>query len=1423
MQASPEGETAGIAHQHHNEVQTYTVKEGYVKKRTGRMHQWTSRYFILTNNNLSYKIKPESSSYRGNFDLSPECVVSDVIDENKMLKSNKLFSFWVVWPKVKGKSGDDKQDHDSDYDSDDGAVATAQQNTPIGAVPGSTSAATNITGSSGNRKDLQKIICNEVNTQKRQRSKAEEQVEVHASHDSSVSNGAIAGAVVVGGVVVGALTMGIGLLPYLAVVGVTAAASGGAVALNSRRRPANSRLIMAFDTNKEALEWKNAIEEQIRSLSGSRKPTLPDSVDAKAISDIIDLASTSAAAGGWRRVDVIEGVCILEYTTLYKSSQNYHPVLDFLDKSVWYVRLMTVLLDSAGQLFWKQQRQLLTSGKNPVDSNRIVCRSDTRCRKAQIAVSSTPASTFLTLMNTDQWCWPQRGSLKVVREIDDHADVIQVELVVTQCRLYGGSSQRLVRTMCLSRFWQLDDDGVYLITFSSLKDDQFPASLSGDHIHVAVDNNNSSSSSSSSNTTTTTGTGINTGTPNFTAVITVAPRHDVSHIDREIPECMVTCICQVTDSETSTSTTPSSTTSSSSTTTTTNINNHWQRGEVPALMEDFMKDNLLELRHRLSTGKFGVDSVLGGGAGVSADGGADYLSSSSAAMAMSMMGGAGGAGLLGSGGGAMYNSPIQTTASSNHATTTTATTAAVAGTPLLERKESFGGSGSAITPGYQSDSSSASAAAVGALAATNTGTPDGGRGSRGRDGRHKRSSSFTSAFTFTATAAGSSGKSANSSRAASPSPGAGSSSNSNNRGRHGAAPAPAPAPLHHKHHQHYQQTQESHQTPSPTKRHGIAASNHTTAASVTGSGSRGVTTVQPGLDDIPFEDQRPPHTSSSSTATTTTTNRRGGASALTLSVGAAAAAAAAAAASHSSSAPTTRDTNVADGIGASGYFSASDTTSAATTAAAPAPKKRMGFLQRMKSNNNIPVPPPPGSSSPNAAAAAVGGGGKGFWGGGGGGGVDSRDSSRAASPIRRLHSAPLNVADPTNTGNSNDMNSHQHHQNHQQPRGRGDSSDYGAEESDASLAAAAIGYPHGPHKHSSAGSSRARGESFGASSVSGGEGTSMGDEGASPTAPGSGGGGGKPASKHRRDKKTNAEANQLRNQIIMTEYEIQRGVKALRKKQTAQQAAEQQALASGADAFADQSLMELSEEISMLQTHQDGLKVKWQGLKDAYQIVTGEEFEHAKGTRGMVERWKSARTAHHREKERKKDIKAAAAASAAAAVSSRQLQQQHKQQKQLEQNIVAVEDGFHPENLRDINSEEEEEDEREGEFEDEKDHHTASAAAAAAVTTQPPAHWVPLDSLLDVYSERASAGSGSIRSSNAFYRGWLQLLAMTNGKSPPSSSAAAVGVGGCVYGSDATYAREQMEIADQKTANTILMTLIVLLLTLSSLAAESMS
>jgi hypothetical protein len=62
-----------------------------------------------------------------------------------------------------------------------------------------------------------------------------------------VSKGAAVAGVAITGVVVGAFTAGIGLVPYLAVVGAAVAAGGGAVAYTASKTGA-SRIVMAAET-----------------------------------------------------------------------------------------------------------------------------------------------------------------------------------------------------------------------------------------------------------------------------------------------------------------------------------------------------------------------------------------------------------------------------------------------------------------------------------------------------------------------------------------------------------------------------------------------------------------------------------------------------------------------------------------------------------------------------------------------------------------------------------------------------------------------------------------------------------------------------------------------------------------------------------------------------------------------------------------------------------------------------------------------------------------------------------------------------------------------------------------------------------------------------------------------------------------------
>ena len=74
----------------------------------------------------------------------------------------------------------------------------------------------------------------------------------------------------------------------MTVVGLTAFAGGGAVALQYRRPP-DSRLILAFESMQDALSWKEAIDYQISRLEAAQRPMLPPSADPDIISSIIGM------------------------------------------------------------------------------------------------------------------------------------------------------------------------------------------------------------------------------------------------------------------------------------------------------------------------------------------------------------------------------------------------------------------------------------------------------------------------------------------------------------------------------------------------------------------------------------------------------------------------------------------------------------------------------------------------------------------------------------------------------------------------------------------------------------------------------------------------------------------------------------------------------------------------------------------------------------------------------------------------------------------------------------------------------------------------------------------------------------------------------------------------------------------------------
>lgn len=208
-------------------------KEGVLRKRSGRYHSWSSRYFILSGPKLAYKIKNDSSTFKGTFDLVPGCMLTDIMEETVGVRK-KIYVFWLLWPHDKTKTDDTKGEDDEEEEHDE--------------------------ETNGKPKDLKEIVCSERKQHERQQHQAEKQLEQHQAHDKNVGMSIRYGALAVaGGVVVGALTAGIGLVPYLTAVGVAVVAVGGGAAAIRYRKPSDSRLIMACETQSEVsghhLKW----------------------------------------------------------------------------------------------------------------------------------------------------------------------------------------------------------------------------------------------------------------------------------------------------------------------------------------------------------------------------------------------------------------------------------------------------------------------------------------------------------------------------------------------------------------------------------------------------------------------------------------------------------------------------------------------------------------------------------------------------------------------------------------------------------------------------------------------------------------------------------------------------------------------------------------------------------------------------------------------------------------------------------------------------------------------------------------------------------------------------------------------------------------------------------------------------------------
>jgi hypothetical protein len=165
----------------HNEDQ----KAGMLRKRGGRMRNWSNRYVMLNGSKLSYKVKSDSTNIRASFDLAPGCIVTEVLEDtmgSMGIKGKRLFSFWIVWPHDKhGKPINEKNLHQSaDSDDDEHKGLEDKKHKDLKHI---------IQNEMTHKKDLKQIVQSEMMEQRLQQEKMEGAIERHHKYDHTVAIG----------------------------------------------------------------------------------------------------------------------------------------------------------------------------------------------------------------------------------------------------------------------------------------------------------------------------------------------------------------------------------------------------------------------------------------------------------------------------------------------------------------------------------------------------------------------------------------------------------------------------------------------------------------------------------------------------------------------------------------------------------------------------------------------------------------------------------------------------------------------------------------------------------------------------------------------------------------------------------------------------------------------------------------------------------------------------------------------------------------------------------------------------------------------------------------------------------------------------------------------------------------------------------
>lgn len=286
-------------------------------------------------------------------------------------------------------------------------------------------------------------------------------------------------ALAVGGIVVGALTAGVGLVASMVVVGIGAAAGGGAAAITQGGKSEKEKfLTLACDSYHDAERWTDAIETQIRELgdslydfplirgpsSGLASRNAPPEKKLESVEQWIRWSK-------WKLNSVLHGIRIFEQD-----------------------KIITPTGTGAG------------TGTGDLTHTNKQFQSETaqnygsRLLRVNVGMAASPYDVFTILMNMPQACLSGIiRSCRVIESMDNQTDIIYMELnpvylppTSTSILFYinffkkknTNKQNKTItfilmiyigpRDLVLARYWKHNNDGSYVICLDSIEHREYP-------------------------------------------------------------------------------------------------------------------------------------------------------------------------------------------------------------------------------------------------------------------------------------------------------------------------------------------------------------------------------------------------------------------------------------------------------------------------------------------------------------------------------------------------------------------------------------------------------------------------------------------------------------------------------------------------------------------------------------------------------------------------------------------------------------------------------------------------------------------------------------------------------------------------------------------------------------------------------------